>query len=164
MRSILLAACAFSLAGCSSLVTAYGPSTIVTAGGYRDAAEGPNRWRVTAMSNGFATEDMAQAIVLYRGAVVAKAAGFAHMQVVYFSAVQTHVGGMRGPQNATLKIVGVHDPAAPLACEAEPAYRWSCRTLGVETTLATMGPRLNQSPAQTAAEVAAARRSPPRPD
>jgi hypothetical protein len=38
MRHILLAACALSLAGCTSLastiVTEYGPQTVMTAGGY----------------------------------------------------------------------------------------------------------------------------------
>jgi hypothetical protein len=166
MRSILLAAFAFSLTGCTSLastiVTEYGPQTVMTAGGYRNWSEGPGRWRVSAKSNGFAEEDLAQGIALLRGAVLAKAGGFSHFQVVSFEGTQRSTGSIRGIQAVTFRFVGVNDPDAPLNCESPPLTQSSCRTLGVDATLALFGPRLNRSPAQIEAEVAEVRRSPPR--
>ena len=166
MRHILLAACALSLAGCTSLastlVTEYGPQTVMTAGGYQNWSEGPGRWRVSAKSNGFAQADLAQPIALMRGAVLAKAAGFSHLQIVSFQGTQRMAGGMRGIQHVILRLVGVHDANAPLVCESPPLTQGTCRTVGVDATLALLGPRLNRSPAQIEAEVAAARASPPR--
>jgi hypothetical protein len=166
MRHILLAACAFSLAGCTSLastiVTEYGPQTVMTAGGYQNWSEGPGRWRVSAKSNGLAEADLAQSMALMRGAVLAKAAGFSHLQVVSFEGTQRMFGSMRGIQHVILRLVGVHDADAPLTCESPPLTQSSCRTVGVDATLALLGPRLDRSPAQIEEEVAAARRSPPR--
>jgi hypothetical protein len=165
MRSILLALCTCALTACAGMATTYQPASITTFGGYRASAEAPNRWRVSAVSNGFAEEDLAIAMTLYRGAVIAKAAGFPYMQVVDFRIVQ-EVGGSiwaRGVQNTELKIVGIHDAAAPLRCEATARFQANCRTLGVDATLALYAPTLQQSPAQTAAEVESARQSPPRP-
>jgi hypothetical protein len=162
MRAILIASCAAALAGCSSMVTQYGPQTVMTAGGYRDAAEGPNRWRVGAKSNGFAFEDFAQAMAMFRGAVLAKAAGFSYLQIVYFQGTQRTAGGMRGIQDVTFRFVGVNDPAAPLNCESPPLTQSSCRTVGVDETLALLADQLERTPAQVEAEVAAARASPPR--
>jgi hypothetical protein len=166
MRSITLAACAFSLAGCTSLastlVTEYGPQTVMTAGGYQNWSEGPGRWRVSAKSNGFAQADLAQQMALMRGAVLAKAAGFSHLQIISFQGTQRMAGGMRGIQHVILRFAGVHDPNAPLNCESPPLTQSSCGTVGVDATLAMLGPRLNRTPAQTEEEVAAARRSPPR--
>lgn len=168
MRSILLAACAFSLAGCTSLastiVTEYGPQTVMTAGGYRNWSEGPGRWRVSAKSNGLARPDLAQEIAVLRGAVLAKAAGFSYLQIVSFQGRRRMVGGMRGIQDVTLRFAGAMDANAPLDCKSPPLTQSSCRTIGVDATLALLGPRLNRSPAQTEAEVAAARASPPRAD
>lgn len=166
MRHILLAACAFSLAGCTSLastlVTEYGPQTVMTAGGYQNWSEGPGRWRVSAKSNGFAETDLAQRMALMRGAVLARAAGFSHLQIVSFEGTQRMAGGMRGIQHVILRFAGVHDANAPLNCESPPLTQSSCGTFGVDATLALLGPRLNRSPAQIEEEVAAARRSPPR--
>jgi hypothetical protein len=167
MRHILLAACAFPLAGCTSLastiVTEYGPQTVMTAGGYRNWSEAPGRWRVSAKSNGFAQENLAQEIAVLRGAVLAKAGGFSYLQIVSFQGVQRRAGGIRGIQDVTLRFAGVNDPNAPPA-NRPPLTQSSCRTVGVDATLALLGPRLNRSPAQIEAEVAAARASPPRAD
>ncbi|HYI47587.1 MAG TPA: hypothetical protein VEX35_03900 [Allosphingosinicella sp.] len=166
MRTILLAACSFSLGGCttlaSSFVTAYGPQTVMTAGGYRDWTEGPGRWRVSAKANGMVEQDFAQHMAVFRGAVLAKAAGFSYLQIVSFRGRQRMVGGMRGIQDVTFRFAGAHEADAPLACESPPLTQSSCRTVGVDATLALLGPALNQSPAQIEAEVAAARASPPR--
>jgi hypothetical protein len=168
MRHILLAACAFSLAGCTSLastiVTEYGPQTVMTAGGYQNWSEGPGRWRVSAKSNGFAETDLAQRIALMRGAVLAKAAGFSHLQIVSFQGTQRMAGGMRGIQHVILRFVGVNDPDAPLNCESPPLTQSSCGTVGVDATLALLGPPLDRTPAEIEEEVAAVRRSPPRAD
>ena len=162
MRMILLAASALTLGACSSFVTEYAPQTVMTAGGYRDAAEGPGRWRVSAKSNGLAERDMAQVMAVFRGAVLAKAAGFSHLQIVFFSGTQRYAGAMRGIQSVTLRFVGVNRPDAPLHCESPPLTQSSCRTVAVEETLALLGPQLRRTPAQTEAEVAEARASPPR--
>jgi hypothetical protein len=63
----------------------------------------------------------------------------------------------------TLRFAGVNDPDAPPHCESPPLTQ-SSRTIGVDATLAAVGPRLNRSPAQIEAEMAAARASPPRAD
>jgi hypothetical protein len=166
MRSILLAACAFSLAGCttltSSFVTQYGPQTVMTAGGYENWTEAPGRWRVRAKANGMVEQDFAQHMAVFRGAVLAKAAGFSYLQIVSFRGRQRMVGGMRGIQDVTFRFAGAHDANAPLACESPPLTQSSCRTVGVDATLALLGPGLNRSPAQIEAEVAQARASPPR--
>jgi len=166
MRSILVAACAFSVAGCStitsSFVTQYAPQTVMTAGGYQNWTEAPGRWRVRAKANGMVEQDFAQHMAVFRGAVLAKAGGFAYLQIVSFRGSQRMVGGMRGIQDVTFRFAGVHDANAPLACESPPLTQSSCRTVGVDATLALLGPRLNRSPAQTDAEVAEARASPPR--
>jgi len=149
------------------LATTYQPANAFTTfGGYRAKAEAPNRWRVTAVSNSFSDENFAIAMTLYRGAVIAKAAGFPYMQVVDFRIVQEVQGGLwpRGLQTTTLRVVGVADPSAPFQCEAPARFQSNCRTLGVEETLTRYAPTLEQSPAQTAAEVEAVRRSPPQPD
>lgn len=168
MQPIVLATCAFSLAGCTSLastiVTEYGPQTVMTAGGYRNWSEGPGRWRVSAKSNGFAQENLAQEIAVLRGVVLARAGGFSHLQIASFQGVQRRAGGIRGIQDVTLRFAGVNDSGAPLVCESPPSTQSSCRTIGVDATLALLGPRLNRSPAQIEAEVAAARASPPRTD
>ena len=161
MRMILLAASALALGACSSFVSEYGPQTVMTAGGYRDAAEAPNRWRVSAKSNGLAEQDFAQTMAVYRCAILARAAGFPHLQIVYFSGRQRFAGGMRGIQDVTFRFVGVNSPDAPLTCESPLLTQSTCRTMAVEETPALLGPQLRRTPAQTEAEVAAVRASPP---
>ncbi|HEV7659612.1 MAG TPA: hypothetical protein VGO55_07175 [Allosphingosinicella sp.] len=117
---------------------------------------------MSAKSNGFAETDLAQRMALMRGAVLAKAAGFSHLQIVSFQGTQRTTGGMRGIQHVVLRFVGVNDPNAPLVCESPPLTQSSCGTVGVDATLALLGPRLDRTPAEIDEEVAAVRRSPPR--
>jgi hypothetical protein len=134
-----------ALAGCA---TAYRPSPLGLGDGYRERLLGPGLWQVTGSANGFSRPGLGTDIALYRAAELAGAAGFAYFQILdgdydagsitstAFGGGTTYVGDRQ-----TLKIRGVRDAEAPLACEARDPRR--CRTLSVAEVRAQIGPRLS---------------------
>lgn len=165
MRRYVLALCLSTTAACAGgLATHYAERRFGRSGGYSSVAMGPARWRIEGLSTAFTAPDFAQNMALYRGAVLAKAAGFSYMQVTNFWICTEDFYGSRGNQYAGLTITAVNDSNAPLDCVASEYFRANCRTLDVDRMLAELGPPLNQTPAQTATEIEAARSAPARQD
>ncbi len=132
---------------------------------------GPGRWSVSAAGR---TPERATDAAWYRGAVLARAAGYSHLQLLGYrvegfdyanAPIATKNGDIAMPERvpertAFLQLAGVNNPAAPLDCTAAAAAAMPCRNAPVDEVLATLGPRLGRTPAQTAAEVAAAGNAP----
>jgi hypothetical protein len=79
----------------------------------------------------------------YRGAVLAKAAGYEWFQVVDYDEGPLGLG-----LGTKLQVVGVRDEKAPLTCLAEPEWNHMCVIRNVEKTFAEYGPQLGKTRAQ----------------
>ena len=120
-------------------------------GGVKDKQRAPNRWRV----RGFSLEFRAVPLAMYRAALLAKKAGFSHMQVVKTDLHMTQGFMMPTSQNATLEIVGVRSANEPLACENKTRNIALCRTHRTDTVIRQAGAELGRGPAQAAIDLAA---------
>ena len=115
-------------------------------GGYKDKVISPNRWRVSATTNGVADEGSAQQMAVYRAAELAQAAGYRYMQIVNQSGKVTMIGvgystpTIRGPQSMKLEIVGVNQNIQPTECAAKQPD--ACFTVDVAQAMAAARPYL----------------------
>ncbi|MES2442093.1 MAG: hypothetical protein V4574_04625 [Pseudomonadota bacterium] len=85
--------------------------------------------------------------ILYRAAVLAKAAGYSHFQVVDYS----------GGSSTTVQFRGVNDAQAPLHCVANDAYRAHCATWNSDRILASRGKMLGKNEPMIQYDIEAAR-------
>lgn len=84
----------------------------------------------------------------YRAAELARDAGFAYLQLIDADTEDNSdtlgdVSAMAGVR-VEVKARGVNDRTAPIVCEMRGPQ--TCRTLSVEETLRTLGPRLHVRP------------------
>lgn len=147
IKTAALLAAALLVTGCSNLNEGIDESlrsvgAIGTTNGIALTRPGPGRWIMTI--NMF--QSNADMKALYRAAILAKAAGYSHYQVVDYED-----GAERG--STRIAIVGVNDAAAPLDCRADTEGKPHCATWGVDERIATLGPRLGHTPALIAKEV-----------
>lgn len=130
----------------------------------------PDRWSVSGTGR---TPERARNAAFYRGAVLVKAAGYSHVQMVGYrlerydysdAPIVTKSGEVAPPAGAPVRtafveVAGTNDAAAAPACAPSAEVAAMCRTMPVHEALATLGPLLGRTPDQTAAEVEAARRA-----
>ncbi len=141
-RLLAAAAAILALGGCA---TSYGRNSLGIGDGYREEQLGPSLWRVRAQANAYSQSRFALDMATYRAAELAGSAGFPYFQLLdsYVEDNEDTLGDLASlaGQRAEVKIRGVHDRAQPIACEMSD--RSACRTLSVEETRRTLGPRLN---------------------
>lgn len=146
-NALLLAGFAAFLAACA---TSYRKPILGLGGGFTDKRLGPDTWRVKAGANAYSRRGYGGEMAMYRAAELARRAGFPFFQVLrsnFFTAsysigygAAAPTGGHYGGDAGILKIRGVHDRAAPLACEEADTRR--CGTFSVEQVMADLAPRL----------------------
>ena len=145
IAAFLLATLALSLPQSSAADPAkYKPFGLF--GGYKDKVVGPNRWRVSATTNGVADEGSAQQMAVYRAAELVQAAGYSYMQIVNQSGSQAMIGvgystpNIRGAASMKLEVVGVSADVPPAECTAKRPE--SCFTVSVAQAMESARPYL----------------------
>jgi len=144
-RSQLLAASLLALAGCA---TTYDRNSLGWGDGYREQRLAADLWLVRAQANGFTRESFALDMATYRAAELAREAGFAYLQLIDTDTEDNSdtlgdLSAMAGVR-VEVKARGVNDRDAPIVCEMRAPQ--TCRTLSVEETMRTLGPRLRVRP------------------
>jgi hypothetical protein len=144
LRNCLLLAAAGAAVALGGCATSYSRNDLGWGDGYRERQIAPGIWLVRAQANIYTRDDFAIDMATYRGAVIARDAGFSHVQLldsyVEENEVLGSLAGLAG-ERVEVKIRGVNDRNAPIACEMRPPA--TCRTLSVEETIRTLGPRLD---------------------
>ena len=84
--------------------------------------------------------------LLYRAAVLARAAGYSHFQIVDYS------GG-----NSAIQVVGINDPKTPMHCLASKDYAAHCATWNSDEVLASRGKMLGKNEPMIQYDLEAAR-------
>jgi len=146
-RHRLLAATLIALAGCA---TTYDRNSLGWGDGYREQRLAPDLWLVRAQANGFTRETFALDMATYRAAELAREAGFAWLQLIDADTEDNSdtlgdLSAMAGVR-VEVKARGVSDRNVPIVCEMRAPQ--TCRTVSVEETLRTLGPRLRVRPAR----------------
>lgn len=151
-RIAAAAALLCALPGCAT--TYDGDNAAGLFGGQGAKRIDPDSWRIEASSNGIARRDLARDMAIYKAAVVARATGFAYVQIYKFRIYQNQYGS----QSADLRMHTVNDRDRPYACESR-RFAVNCRVLAADEAIAYFGPLIGQTPEQTAAEVEALRQA-----
>jgi hypothetical protein len=139
-------AAALLLAGCAAINESIDSATSSTP---RETQGGPGGWTMT-IGNFTANAD---ALLLYRAAVHAKAEGYPNFQIVDYED-----GNGSSAVGIWLRSQGVGDPAPPLTCLAEGAFRAHCATWKTDAILKSHGRILGKTPLVVEGDVAMARR------
>ncbi|MES2441698.1 MAG: hypothetical protein V4574_02630 [Pseudomonadota bacterium] len=131
----------------------YEPKTMM-GDGYKDRTLAANRWEVktwTISLSGMTADDMA----FYRAAILAKAAGFSHVKIVKGRFTIVIAGGM-SRRRGEIIAVGTNSAADIIPCEDRKRNE-NCTFLSVDSTIALLAPRLEQTPADVARDLAQTR-------
>ena len=142
----LAALAALLLAGCADINDGIDAATSSTP---RETRNGGGSW---TMSIGNFSRN-ADALLLYRAAVHAKAEGYPYFQIVDYED-----GNGTSAIGTWLRSQGVGDPPPELKCLAEGTHRAHCATWNTDAILKSHGRILGKTPAVVEGDVAMARR------